>query len=194
MKKRTKLLSMVCSCAVLPLFAGIWKRGAGFDPAIIAVKWFLILLVAVLVGCVPKKEAVHLPKAAPKAVEKPAAPDSPAKPAAKSSAVRSTKDIKELETALKAGVPVVVKLGSDSCYPCRMMNPVIAELAVEQDGKSVFLSLDVYQRRDLVREAGVRVIPTILFYDKHGKPKAKREGFMDKIQLLKAIDELELKK
>ena len=91
---------------------------------------------------------------------------------------KSTKDIKTLDEALKAGVPVVVKLGSDRCYPCRMMNPIIKELAVEQDGKAVFLSLDVYEHRDLAKEAGVRVIPTILFYDKHGKPKAKSEGFL----------------
>jgi len=105
---------------------------------------------------------------------------------------KSTKDIKELDTALKAGVPVIVKLGSDRCLPCRMMNPVMAELAVEQDGKAVFLSLDIYENRGLAKEAGVMLIPTILFYDKHGKPKAKAEGGMSKEELLKAIDEMEL--
>lgn len=107
---------------------------------------------------------------------------------------KSTKDIKTLEEALKSGVPVIVKLGSDKCFPCRMMNPVIKELAVEQDGKAVFLSLDVYENRELARLARVRVIPTILFYDKHGKPKAKSEGVMSKEDLLKAINELELNK
>lgn len=48
--------------------------------------------------------------------------------------------------------------------------------------------------RELARKAGVRVIPTILFYDKHGKPKAKSEGGMTKEQLLQAIRELELNK
>ena len=107
---------------------------------------------------------------------------------------KSTKDIKILDDALQAGVPVIVKLGSDKCIPCRMMNPVIKELAEEQDGKAVFLSLDVYENRELARQAGVRVIPTILFYDKHGKPKAKSEGGMSKEDLLKAIKELELNK
>jgi thioredoxin 1 len=107
---------------------------------------------------------------------------------------KPTKDIKTLDEALKTGVPVIVKLGSDHCIPCRMMNPVMAELAVEQDGKAVFLNLDIYENRELAKEAGVMLIPTILFYDKHGKPKAKSEGGMSKEDLLKAINELELNK
>jgi thiol-disulfide isomerase/thioredoxin len=75
-----------------------------------------------------------------------------------------------------------------------MMNPVMAELAVEQDGTAVFLNLDIYENRELAKEAGVMLIPTILFYDKHGKPKAKSEGGMSKEDLLKAINELELNK
>jgi thioredoxin 1 len=75
-----------------------------------------------------------------------------------------------------------------------MMNPVMAELAVEQDGKAVFLNLDIYENRELAKEAGVMLIPTILFYDKHGKPKAKAEGGMSKEQLLKTIEDLELNK
>jgi len=105
---------------------------------------------------------------------------------------KTTKDIADLDEALKSGLPVIVKLGSDKCIPCRAMNPIIKELAVEQDGKAVFLSLDVYQNRELARQAGVRVIPTILFYDKHGQPKAKSEGGMSKEQLLNAIKEMDL--
>ena len=105
---------------------------------------------------------------------------------------QTTKDIADLDEALKSGLPVIVKLGSDKCIPCRAMNPIIKELAVEQDGKAVFLSLDVYQNRELARQAGVRVIPTILFYDKHGQPKAKSEGGMSKEQLLNAIKEMDL--
>lgn len=106
----------------------------------------------------------------------------------------SVKKNKTLDQALKTGLPVVVKLGSDKCIPCRAMNPIIKELAEEQAGKAVFLSLDVYQNRELARQAGVRVIPTILFYDKHGKPKAKNDGGMSKDDLLKAVKELELNK
>lgn len=107
---------------------------------------------------------------------------------------KSTKGIVKLDEALKAGVPVIVKLGSDKCIPCRAMNPIIKELAAEQDGKAVFLALDVYQNRELAGKFSVRIIPTVIFFDKHGKPRAKKEGFMNKMQLLKAVDELGLTK
>lgn len=109
-------------------------------------------------------------------------------------AALATKNIKTLAEALKAGVPVVVKLGSDKCIPCRKMNPIMQELAAEQNGKAVFLKLDVYESRALAKAAGVRVIPTVLFYDKHGKLKAKYEGGMSKEDLLKGIKELRLNK
>jgi|GEM_PF-2391687 len=107
---------------------------------------------------------------------------------------KSTKDIKTLDEALKAGVPVVVKLGSDRCYPCRMMKPIIEELAKEQDGKAVFLDLDVYENRDLAEKFNVQLIPTIIFYDYKGKVKGKKIGFMNKEELLETIKELKLNK
>jgi len=105
---------------------------------------------------------------------------------------KTTRDIASLDEALKTGLPVILKLGSDHCIPCRMMNPIIKELAAEQDGKAVFLALDVYQNRDLANKYGVRLIPTVVFFDKHGQPKAKKEGFMDKTELLKAVADLDL--
>ncbi len=106
----------------------------------------------------------------------------------------STKNIANLDEALKAGVPVIVKLGSDKCSPCRAMNPIIKELAVEQDGKAVFLSLDVYKNRELAGKYGVWVIPTVIYFDKRGKAKGKTEGFMNKEQLLQEVDVLALNK
>jgi thioredoxin 1 len=118
----------------------------------------------------------------------------PAKIAVAKKKVKTTKNIASLNEALKAGVPVILKLGSDKCILCRTMNPIIKELAAEQDGKAVFMALDVYQTRELAGNFSVRVIPTVIFFDKHGKPKAKTEGFMSKDQLLKAVDELGLNK
>ncbi len=106
----------------------------------------------------------------------------------------SAKEITDLAAALKTGLPVVLKLGSDKCRPCIAMNPVIKELAAEQKGKTVFLALDVYKNRDLTNKYAVRLIPTIIFFDKHGKLKAQKEGFMNKMQLLKAVSDLGLNK
>ena len=114
------------------------------------------------------------------------------KPIKAKTSIIKTKNIKTLDQALKAKVPIVVKLGSDSCYPCKMMKPVLAQLSVEQDGKIVFLDLDIYQNRALAKEFQVRVIPTLIYYDKQGKVKGKTEGGMTKEQLLKTIKDLKL--
>jgi thioredoxin 1 len=162
-------------------------------------KCLLFVLALIIVGCAKEEKAppaaistaVSPETAAVLPIEKVKAPLT--MPEGRTGAL-STKDIKTLDGALKAGVPVIVKLGTDSCAPCRVMNQIIKELAVEQDGKAVFLSLDIYENRELASQAGVRVIPAILFYDKHGAPKAKSEGGMSKEDLLKAIDEMELNK
>jgi thioredoxin 1 len=106
----------------------------------------------------------------------------------------ATRDIKDLKTTLKSGLPAVVKLGADYCHPCRMMKPILKELAIEQDGKAIFLDLNINENRDLAKEFKVMLIPTIIFYDKHGKVKGKTVGFMSKQDLLKKIEELKLNK
>ncbi|MDD5382163.1 MAG: thioredoxin family protein [Candidatus Margulisbacteria bacterium] len=100
----------------------------------------------------------------------------------------------DLTSALKSGLPVVVKLGADQCLPCRAMKPVLKELAAEQKGKIIVLDLDINENRELAREFKVTLIPTVIFYDKHGEPKAKSTGYMSKDELLKKIAELKLEK
>ena len=162
-------------------------------------KWFLLIISMVIVGCAneekepPAKLSISASPEVVVSMPKKEIKANPMAPDIKSQTI-STKEIKTLDEALKAGVPVIVKLGTDKCIPCRAMNQIIKELAVEQDGKAVFLSLDVYENRELAGQAGVRVIPTILFYDKRGAPRAKAEGGMSKEELLKAIEELGLNK
>lgn len=109
-------------------------------------------------------------------------------------AVKPTKDIKDLDAALKAGVPVIAKIGADWCFPCQKMNPILKELAVSQSGKAIFLDLDIYKNKKLAVQYKVTLIPAILFYDKHGKFKLKSEGFMSREDLLKKIEDLKLNK
>lgn len=106
----------------------------------------------------------------------------------------AVKPVTGLEPVLKLGKPVVVKLGADWCPPCRAMKPIIKELAKEQAGKVIFLDLDIEQQRDLARRFKISLIPTIIFYDKNGKFKAKKTGFMSKRELLEKIKELDLYK
>ncbi len=60
--------------------------------------------------------------------------------------------------------PLVVDLWATWCGPCRMVGPVISELAKDYDGKIVVGKCDVDENEDIAAELGVRNIPTILFF------------------------------
>ena len=61
-------------------------------------------------------------------------------------------------------LPLVVDLWATWCGPCRMLAPIIAELADEYAGKLVVGKCDVEENDDIAMEFGVRNIPTILFF------------------------------
>ncbi len=68
------------------------------------------------------------------------------------------------ESLKNGNLPLVVDLWAPWCGPCRMVGPVISELASQYDGKVVIGKCNVDDEEDIAAELGVRSIPTILFY------------------------------
>ena len=67
--------------------------------------------------------------------------------------------------SLKSGdLPLVVDFWATWCGPCRMVSPIISELAEVYNGKVVVAKCDVEENEDLAAEFGIRNIPTILFF------------------------------
>ena len=60
--------------------------------------------------------------------------------------------------------PLVVDFWATWCGPCRMVGPVISELAEEYDGRIAVGKCDVEDNEELAAEFGIRNIPTILFF------------------------------
>ncbi len=83
------------------------------------------------------------------------------------------------ESYLNGDLPLVVDLWATWCGPCRMVAPVISELAEEYDGKIVVGKCDVEENDDIAIQFGVRNIPTILFF-KDGKLVDKMVGAANK--------------
>lgn len=86
-------------------------------------------------------------------------------------------------------LPLVVDLWATWCGPCRMIAPIVSELAKEYDGKIVVGKCDVEDNDDLTIEFGVRNIPTILFF-KGGQLVDKHVGAITKGDLQKKFDTL----
>ena len=90
---------------------------------------------------------------------------------------------------LGSEIPVVVDFFATWCGPCRMMAPVIEELAEEYDGKVKIGKLDVDENSDIAARYGVMSIPTIILF-KNGEVFSKSVGLQDKEVLKNAIKEM----
>lgn len=85
--------------------------------------------------------------------------------------------------SLKNGdMPLVVDFWATWCGPCRMIAPIVAELAQEYDGKLVVGKCDVEENDELAAEFGIRNIPTIIFF-KNGEVVDKLVGAVAKAKL-----------
>lgn len=90
------------------------------------------------------------------------------------------------ESLKNGNLPLVVDLWAPWCGPCRMVGPVISELASQYDGKVVIGKCNVDDEEDIAAELGVRSIPTILFY-KNGEVVDKFVGAAPKAVLEEKI-------
>jgi len=86
------------------------------------------------------------------------------------------------ESLKKAAEPLVVDFWATWCGPCRMVGPIISELAQEYDGKITVGKCDVEENEELAVEFGIRNIPTILFF-KDGQLVDKLVGAQPKAKL-----------
>lgn len=89
--------------------------------------------------------------------------------------------------------PAIVDFYADWCGPCKMVAPILDELAKEYNGQIVIYKVNTDKEQELAGAFGIRSIPSILFIPMNGKPQMV-QGAMPKDSFKKAIDELLLKK
>lgn len=93
------------------------------------------------------------------------------------------------EVVLKSDKPVIIDLWAEWCGPCRMVGPIIEEMAVEFEGRAVIGKLDVDNNPETTTRYGVRNIPTILFI-KNGEIVDKQVGAVPKNVLVQKLEAL----
>jgi thioredoxin 1 len=98
--------------------------------------------------------------------------------------VKSTEHLDELVAEHDV---VLVDFHADWCGPCKMLEPIVAEIAAESE--AAVLKVDIDELQDLARDAGVRSVPTLQFY-KGGEEAKRLIGVQDKDDLLEIIADL----
>ncbi len=92
------------------------------------------------------------------------------------------------EEVIQADTPVLVDFWADWCAPCKMIAPIVEELAGEFDGKIKFTKLDVDSNPKSASSYGIRGIPAMLIFNE-GEPVDQVVGAVSKSVLKKRLEQ-----
>ena len=93
------------------------------------------------------------------------------------------------EEVVKSDVPVLVDFWAEWCGPCKMIAPILDEIAKEYGEKLKICKIDVDSNPDIAPKFGIRGIPTLIMF-KDGNAESTKVGAVSKSQLVEFVDEI----
>ena len=93
------------------------------------------------------------------------------------------------EEVVNSELPVLIDFYADWCGPCKMMSPVVEELAGEYEGKAKVVKINVDRESEIAEKYGVMSIPNFVFI-KNGKLVDEQIGAVAKAKLVQKLDKL----
>ncbi len=98
-----------------------------------------------------------------------------------------TSDANFENDVLKSSVPVLVDYWAEWCGPCKMIAPILDEIAGDYQGKLKIAKVNVDENQQVTQKYGIRSIPTLMMF-KGGSVQAQKIGAMSKSQLAAFIE------
>jgi thioredoxin 1 len=87
---------------------------------------------------------------------------------------------------LDSALPVLVDFTATWCGPCKMLEPVVKQLAIDLSGKLEVVKLDIDSNQNLTMQFQVMGVPTLILF-KGGKPVERMTGYQPKDRILKKL-------
>jgi thioredoxin 1 len=102
--------------------------------------------------------------------------------------IKHVSDASFEQDVLKSTKPVLVDFWVEWCGPCKMIAPILDEVATSYEGKLDIAKLNVDDNRGVPAQFGIRGIPTLMVF-KDGQLAATKVGALSKAQLVEFVDE-----